>query len=155
MVRLTQRLSDGTHKIKRGYYWMAVSQSKRSETGDFKALLRDIYYSVELKIGSPFANNSKAKLDELCTGKVPTEQSVTFQHCFSVMEIDVKAKKNAIKKEGREVSYKDMYLYQAEKVPNILAKFPPLLTGSLREPLLWQIINMLLRIVAKPIAFFR
>ena len=39
---------------------MAVSEVVDSD--DFKTLLRDIYYSEDLKIDSPFANNMKAKL---------------------------------------------------------------------------------------------
>ena len=44
---------------------MAVSEVVDSD--DFKTLLRDIYYSEDLKIDSPFANNMKAKLNEICS----------------------------------------------------------------------------------------
>ena len=56
---------------------MAVSQSDSLGTDDFKTLLRDIFYSEELRIDSQFAANLKAKLDELCRGQVPEEQSST------------------------------------------------------------------------------
>jgi len=54
---------------------MAVSQSDSLGTDDFKTLLRDIFYSEELRIDSQFAANLKEKLDELCRGQVPEEQS--------------------------------------------------------------------------------
>jgi len=120
---------------------MAVSQSEILGAGDFKTLLRDVYYSEELKIDSQFAEKLKMKLDELCSGKIPEEESTAFQHCFSVVEANIKSKKNDIRRGGREISYKDVYLYQAEQVPDLIAKFPPLLTDSLREPILWQVIS--------------
>ena len=121
---------------------MAVSQSDSLGTDDFKTLLRDIFYSEELRIDSQFAANLKEKLDELCRGQVPEEQSSTFQCCYTAVKLDVKAKKNAIRMRGagREISYKDIYLYQAEEVPKLLAKFPSQLTDSLREPILWQVL---------------
>jgi len=67
-----------------------------------------------------------------------TEEQTTVFHCFSFVEVDAKAKKSIIKSKGKELSYKDIHLYQAEQVPNLLVKFP-LLADSLREPILRQV----------------
>ena len=114
---------------------MAVSEVVDSD--DFKTLLRDIYYSEDLKIDSPFANNMKAKLNEICSAGA--DHNTVFWQCFSLVEASVREKKHVLKGGGREISYKDIFLYQAEQTPKLLAKFPPQLTGSLQETVLWQV----------------
>jgi len=117
---------------------MAVSQNENAPGSYFKIILRDIFYSEELKIDSQFAKDLEAKLDEICCDNMTEEQTTVFQYYFSIVEVDAKAKKSIIKSKGKELSYKDIHLYQAEQVPNLLVKFP-LLADSLREPILWQI----------------
>ena len=65
-----------------------MSQSE-ARSGDFNTLLRDIFYSEELKIDSQFVEKLKAKIDKLCSDKVLEEQVTVFRHCLSV-EADIK-----------------------------------------------------------------
>jgi len=38
----------------------------------------------------------------MCSNNMTEKQTTLFQHCFSVVKIDVKAKKSIIKSKGKE-----------------------------------------------------
>ena len=94
-------------------------------------ILRDIFYSEELKIDSDRAKALKKTIDSLCVDK-----NRHFNETFSFICEDIAKSK---KERCSTNQYQAMYMYQAERLSSILKKLGKEDVGGINDSILWQV----------------
>ena len=93
---------------------------------NYKAVLRDIFDSEELKIDSEYSKSLKKSIQEICEG-----EDAEFERCF----LDVQQAVANLKTDKEEYCFDKMYLYLAEELPKAIEKS----STEHRDPILWQV----------------
>ena len=111
---------------------MASSHDEGSGFTFYKDVLRDIYYSEELKIESKRCTQIRKTIDALCT-----EENFAFSTLYSMIskDIDQEKKELDVKRNLFQVSY----MYQAERLPVLLQRLGKEEEGSINDSILWQV----------------
>ena len=111
---------------------MASSHDEGSGFTFYKDVLRDIYYSEELKIESKRCTQIRKTIDVLCT-----EENFAFSTLYSMIskDIDQEKKELDVKRNLFQVSY----MYQAERLPVLLQRLGKEEEGSMNDSILWQV----------------
>ena len=101
----------------------------------YREVLRDIYYSEELKVESKRSKQLASTIDRLCIAK-PT---IFFNLLEAVSkEIDVK-KKELTGVNAKRRMHQASYMYQVERLPVVLRCLGKEEEGSMNDTILWQV----------------
>ena len=102
----------------------------------YKEVLRDIYYSEELKLESKRCKQLASTIDGLCI-----EKPAKFFALLEVVskEIEVKKKELSGVNAKRKI-YQASYMYQVERLPVVLQCLGKEEEGSMNDNILWQVI---------------
>jgi len=101
---------------------------------DFKDVLRDIYYSEDLKIQSNRCKKISATIEDLCT-----RENGDFCAVYKIVSEEIKEKRKKVT--AKQKLFQAAYLYQVEKLPAALQRLGNEEEGSMSDIILWQVCN--------------